>query len=723
MGFGPNPLKEWRSFVRASSHILKEYPSLLFQRAADEPSASAVSRAAEERARKGLESRPWLRWINKPEAGSGALMTLGEFGRGTNPSFAFSPDSSKIIVGGRESLIVWDVAAGTPKAELKGLGDAAQFYPNGALILVFQKNQIHICDPAAEMRIATIPGGPLGKRRARQCFFSAGGAVFVCESGADTLAVISSKTGETLELVSGTKDWLKGFILSPDGKSSLSGSGYFSIGYRALALWDLETKRVRAVLTGFGDITDYAFSPGGDLFVAGSSDGKVRICDAQDGRLVSVFEGCTGMVERCLFSPDGSRLVLCSSLPYEVKLWDVSSGKAQACLPGFTGAIHDCAFSPDSKHLVTAGGWEAPDNPEYAFGELLIWDLDQGELRVSFRGHTSEIWRCAFSPDGALLASASLDGTVKLWDTRARPKNEPFAGLRGLPRSGTLSFSGKKAGYAIQDRVEVWDMESGKLWREFDLKGDYLTGPGAHFLESCALSPDGERVAAVTSDGTAKIWRLSDAGEDAVLRVKRWLTSCSFSSDGRCLFLGDGAGNLLKWDVQNGAATPVFSLGHLTGGVARFTVAPDETMLASIHRDGTLRLLIRAENKEAVNLCPADKRGRQAVCCAISPDSKLLLAGYDDGKVRVWDIASRCELVSRKAHGEVVRAISFSHDGALFVTGSMKGHLRIWNAGSLDTLINDWLDGYPLAFAWPGDGKTLVVAHAAGASILEIKNL
>jgi len=466
----------------------------------------------------------------------------------------------------------------------------------------------------------------------------------------------------------------------------------------------------------FSGGTDYAFSPDGALIASASFDKTVRIWDASDGHLISIFKGHQEPVDRCQFSPDGMRLLSFSSSPKpELKLWNVSTGEAPASFSGFAGNVYDCAFSPDSKYMATAGGWEASDDPEYSFGQLLIWDLEQGALRTSFRGHTSEIRRTEFSPDGTLLASASSDGAVKLWDTKALPRQDGFSDFTGMPRSSTLSPNGKRTGYAFLERVEVWDTVIGKRSAAFRLQPGYLGG--------CGFSPDGERIVAATSVGTAKIWRLRDGMEDAVLRVKHWLTSCSFSAGGFSVFLGDGSGNILEWDMQSGAAAPIIDLGYLSGGVERFTVSSDDTLLASVHRDGSLRLWRRVKNEKPVYLLPGDKAAGEAVCCAISPDLRFLLAGYDDGNIRIWDTVGLRELAVLKAHGEVVRACAFSPDGALVATGSIKGHLRIWNAGSLEVLMNDWLEGYPMAFAWLEDKKTLAVAHSAGASILEFQNL
>ncbi|HAJ58982.1 MAG TPA: hypothetical protein DCP31_06740, partial [Cyanobacteria bacterium UBA8543] len=113
----------------------------------------------------------------------------------------------------------------------------------------------------------------------------------------------------------------------------------------------------------FGGIHALAFSPGGDYFAAGDSNGQIHILRIEDEQPIATFQKHGWWTVSIAFSPDGKKLVS-SSIDGTLKLWDF---KTRQCL-------HDLA------------------------------------------GHTDWIWTVAFSPDSQIIASGSNDNTIKLWD-------------------------------------------------------------------------------------------------------------------------------------------------------------------------------------------------------------------------------------------------------------------------------------------------------------------
>jgi WD40 repeat protein len=147
------------------------------------------------------------------------------------------------------------------------------------------------------------------------------------------------------------------------------------------------------------------------------------------------------------------------------------------------------AFSPDGAKIATA----SVDNT------ARLWDAVAGKPLGRPMKHDGWVTAVAFAPDGAKIATASSDKTIRIWDAAAgKPLGEPIKNDNGVYGTVAFSVDGTKIGALSGDAVRLWDAVTGKPL------GEPLRHDGSVY--AMAFSPDGTRVAAASDDKTARLW-------------------------------------------------------------------------------------------------------------------------------------------------------------------------------------------------------------------------
>jgi WD40 repeat protein/tetratricopeptide (TPR) repeat protein len=481
------------------------------------------------------------------------------------------------------------------------------------------------------------------------------------------------------------------------------------------------------------------FAPDGRWLATGHADGTVALWDlgaaspapvetlaGPPARILKLeFNGGTGREGGFWLAAAGENTVTVpSNLPNSAALWDLSRiGSAPTGPPMME--TRDCAtpalaFAPD-------GRWLAVGGPP---GKIRLYDLvgfDPDRIERAFRGygarrvmrdHAGAVRGLACAPDRQVVATASDDSRVRLWDLGGRTTSpRVLEGHEGwAAQDVAISPDGRwLASWSFAANVYTDDADCAALLRDFrkpEGPGS-LDEPIARVLGRIGsvevpllprpIAFDTRSRWMATGGGEVLLWDLGESDPSKMTRAlpkpEAPTLALAFSPDGRWLATGDAQGRLRLWDGRSGwsaagagAASKVHKLQ-----IVGLAFTPDGR-LVSASWDGSVKVARVRDDGTLENPAPVVSIDRRITGLALAPAAPghlWLASGDERGLAYLRDLASPSPTEGAPAPFEIgqfaVDSLAFSSGGAWLATGGGDGQVRVWaldGKGSASELIS-----------------------------------
>jgi WD40 repeat protein len=548
---------------------------------------------------------------------------------------AFSPDGQLFASGGLDgSVRIWDRKTAQMRQRLTGhvtavqaiafSGDGRHLVAGGAdgTLRVWEQDDAGEWLPATSEIVA-------GSDPISAVAFLAADRQIVSGSHGGTVRIHDVAGGKLVRSFDAHDLGIASLAVSPKGDIATSGED------RIVKLWRAETGLLVQTLEGHEDVVPaVAFSPDGGLLASGSEDGTVRLWDNHRGQLVRKIEskGAGDGIYAVAFSHDGS-LVAAGNRSGRVTFWNAATGAFAGSIEQVGGRISALVFSRDDHVIATATSSEYRNThtPVARQGRsdatLKLWQVPQGMVR-SWAAHDGPINALAATADGAVIASAGKDRSVKLWDPVSGELrtlfDEPLRPVKALAVAG----KGHKIAAAGDDGIRLWDLGTGEA--------KYLIYQSSNRVNALALSADGSMLAVAGYDFMA----LCDTTTGQI--TERWqeqVRSLAFTPDGLWLVMLDKQGLVGIRDVATSRDVRIVSRD-----VAAMSLSADgHTLAIAVGNTGRAQRLELHDLESGHLIRSLDLSDGSAfktdVKLALSPDGRLVAAATFS-VTRIWESAT-----------------------------------------------------------------------------------
>ncbi|EMR08850.1 hypothetical protein PNEG_02637 [Pneumocystis murina B123] len=362
------------------------------------------------------------------------------------------------------------------------------------------------------------------------------------------------------------------------------------------------------------------------------------------------------------FSPKTSSYFSTGSGDGNIRIWDCDTGTPLHTLKGHSNWVLCISWSPDAK-LVASGSMD---------NTIRLWDPEKGKnVGEALKGHTKWITSLSWEPihlsteNSYRLASSSKDTTVKIWDINSRCILLTLSGHKSSISCVKWGGNGWIYSASHDKTVKIWDGKTGKLL--------HTLLAHAHWVNTMALSTDFVlRTGAYDYTGIIP----SSFEEMKSKAKKRYDEIIAYGGNkGERLVTGSDDFTMYYWNPEE-SVKPIKRLTGHQNLVNHVSFSPNGQWIASASFDNSIKIWNGLTGEFIVTL-----RGHVASVyqCSWSNDSRMLVSSSKDTTLKVWDIHEKklkCDLFG---HVDEVFACDWSPDGIRIGSGGKDRDTKIWS--------------------------------------------
>ncbi len=607
---------------------------------------------------------------------------IGRIGKGTINDIKISPDNSRIAVASSLGIWLYDVFTGN---EIGLLTDhmasvnLIAFSPTG--------KQIVACSYDGTLRIwnsFTYQLQKMLKYEYGPVAFSPDGGTFACGKKLFELHTGLLKT----ELILKNSSSVEAVAFSPDGKTLATVNQH-----NRIRLWDIHTGMEKMVI--HEDEINYARGPRLSFSPDGNSVGASLL--DQNGRHNKIYswDTHTGELQKVIGDVSNDYVCLALTFSSEGKLFTVSRH-------WHNRDLHIRDFRIDEDFVVYKGhigfiklATVSDDNTVMASaskdGTILLWEIGSGKLLNTIKGHTNAVTAIALCNETETLVTAHFEQPLQRWDLSTFQHKDTLQVEKDYLFPAGITFSPDKSILIGGDDRYIW------LWDTKTQKRKLIQLQERSSFETIVFSPDGHTLMFASRYGHTFPFLDGETGERKLMLngyVKN-ITALAFSPNGARIAtvetLSEHENGIRLWDAKTGQnlATNA-NVIHPTSGqrplIRDAAFSPDGKTLASIDARCEIQFW-DGETGKHKNTISTDCENwvEPPIPLVFSPDGTTLASVVDYRKIYIWDVKSHSLRDTLIGHTQSVVSLAYSEDGTTLVSGSRDGTVLIWKMQTVPT--------------------------------------